>query len=121
MLSKVRKLTRLVDYFEDSGRAYCVLQTVGQQTLTSVMREVYHEGCDEHFAKRTIASIGSILKSMHKLGFVHRRINADAIGMRLSVKQSEAALKSVYKVEYVGVLDHVTVFHLDDDSASKTS
>lgn len=44
---------------------------------------------------------------MHKLGFVHRRINADAIGMRLSAKQSEAAQKQIYKVECLGELEDV--------------
>ena len=57
---------------------------------------------------------------MHKLGFVHRRISADAIGMRLSAKQSESAQKQIYKVECLGELEHVAHLETLSQSASET-
>ena len=104
-LAQIKKLTRIVDCFEESDCVYCVQQVIGKQTLTTVMQSAYPQGADQSFAQKTIASVGAIVNSMHKRGVMHRRIDADVIGMRISGSKSTAT--PVYKVESLGGLDRV--------------
>ena len=90
-LDAVKKLTRLVDCFEDSDCFYYVMTDVGETSLSKVMREVYPNGADEGFAKSTIASVGAIICSMHKRGIMHRHICTDVIGMRTSTTRTTSA------------------------------
>ena len=90
-LVEVNKLTRLVDCFESDGRIYSIMQVVGEQTLTNVMRTVYPLGCDEEFAQTTIATVCGIINEMHKRGIMHRRIETDVIGMKINRSTATAS------------------------------
>ena len=71
------------------------------------MHTVYPEGCNEGFAQTTIQSVASVINSMHKRGVMHRRIEADVIGMRLSTEMMTADAAYSYKLESIGGLNRV--------------
>ena len=57
-LADVKKLTSLVDCFEQNNKIYCVLEAVSELNLAKVMSTTYVEGCDEAFAQKTIKAVG---------------------------------------------------------------
>ena len=83
-LNEIKKLKTIVDCFHDDENVYCVREIAGDLTLADVMQDAFPGGCEEEFAQKTISSVGLIMNSMHKRGYMHRRINADTIGMRFS-------------------------------------
>mmetsp|Transcript_11071 Transcript_11071/g.13063 ORF Transcript_11071/g.13063 Transcript_11071/m.13063 type:complete len:88 (+) Transcript_11071:203-466(+) len=78
------KVATLVDFLESVPCSYFVFKTLGDHTLQSVVAKVYPEGCDIEFAQSTIASVATILDSLHRRGIVHRRIYSKMVGMKLS-------------------------------------
>ena len=87
-LNEIKKLKTIVDCFHDDENVYCVREIAGDLTLADVMQDAFAGGCEEHFAQKTISAVGTIMNSMHKRGYMHRRINADTIGLRFSTTKT---------------------------------
>lgn len=106
-LNEVKKVKTIVDCFQDDQNVYCVRESVGDLTLASVIQESYAEGSDEDFAQKTLSAVATIINSMHKRGYMHRRISADIVGMRFSSTKTSQSDENTYKVTSMGGLDRV--------------
>lgn len=88
-LSGEAKLAGLCDYYDEQSQLYFIHQTVGKLTLEGLMDKIFPQTCDESFAKRTIIDVCTIVESLHHRGIMHRRIEAEVVGMKISTDEEE--------------------------------
>ena len=65
----------------------------------------YPEGCDQDVAQEAIRTLARVINKMHQHGVMHRRIDTDVVGMKISTSnESITAASYKFKVDKLGGL-----------------